>query len=201
MRGYLANLDPDDYKRFFRPYLPESIEGGQFLANFGPTIDTATTVDSNTSYHILHATDHHVLEAHRVRHFAKLISAANQAPPSLREQGGLLDKAGHLMYASHQSYTHDALLGADECDLLVKLARDREPEGLYGARITGDGGGGTVAVLCDTSSRADAAIEQIMADYEKETGRTPEAFLASSPGAWRVGTAWGKAECRMQKAE
>jgi galactokinase len=188
MRGYLANLDPDDYKRLFRPYLPPSIVGEQFLADFGPTIDTATSVDRKTSYPVLQATDHHVLEAHRVRRFAELIESANQATRGTREQGILLDKAGHLMYASHLSYTNDALLGAPECDLLVKLAREREPHGIYGARITANGSGGTVAVLCDKSDRANAAIEQTMADYEKETGRKPEAFLASSPGAWQAGT-------------
>jgi galactokinase len=188
MRGYLANLDPEDYKKFFRSYLPESIEGASFLANFGPTIDTATTVDPAISYHVLQATDHHVLEASRVRNFVEFIAAAGQAPARSREQGGLLDKAGHLMYASHLSYTNDAKLGADECDLLVKLVRDREPAGFYGAKITGGGSGGTVAILCDVSERADAAIAEIMLEYEKQTGRKPEAFLASSPGAWHAGT-------------
>ena len=27
-----------------------------------------------------------------------------------------------------------------------------------------------------------------MTEYEKQTGRKPEAFLGSSPGAWEVGT-------------
>jgi L-arabinokinase len=189
MGGHLANLDPDDYKRLFRPYLPQSIVGEKFLADFGPTIDTATTVEAKTNYHVLQATDHHVLEARRVRHFVELISAAGRAPSRSREQGALLNKAGHLMYASHLSYTNDAKLGADECDLLVRFARDREPQGLYGARITGAGGGGTVAVLCDISERADAAIAEILAEYEKQTGRKPEAFLGSSSGAWQAGTA------------
>jgi len=188
MGGHLANLDPDDYKRLFRPYLPQSIVGEKFLADFGPTIDTATTVDAKTNYHVLQATDHHVLEAGRVRHFVELISAAGRAPSRSREQGALLDKAGHLMYASHLSYTNDAKLGADECDLLVRLARDRERQGLYGARITGAGGGGTVAVLCDINQSADACIAELLAEYEKQIGKEPEAFLGSSPGAWHVGT-------------
>jgi galactokinase len=188
MRGYLANLDPEDYKRFFRPFLPESIMGRQFLADFGPTIDTVTSIDPDVSYHVLGATDHHVLEAHRVAHFAELISAAGSAPAHSREQGGLLDKAGHLMYASHGSYTNDAGLGADACDVLVKLVRERESAGLYGAKITGIGGGGTVAVLCDLSDRAAAAIGQIMAEYERQTGRKAAAFLGSSPGAWHART-------------
>jgi L-arabinokinase len=188
MRGYLANLDPDDYKRLFRPFLPESIEGGHFLANFGPTVDTATAVLPQEHYHVRQATDHHVLEAQRVRRFVQCISDAQHAPVGSGEQSLLLDKAGHLMYGSHQSYTNDALLGADECDLLVKLVRERERDGLYGAKITGGGSGGTVAVLCDISDRADGAIAEIMREYQQQTGRQPQAFLSSSPGAWHAGT-------------
>ena len=188
MRGYLANLDPDDYKRFFRPYLPEWIKGEEFLRRFGGTIDKATSVDPNVEYHVQHATDHHVLEAQRVRNFVGFLEQARAMSKDDPKRKLLLDKAGHLMYGSHVSYTRDAMLGAEECDLLVKLVREREPLGLYGAKITGGGSGGTVAVLCDEGNRADAAIAEVMAEYEKQTGKKPEAFLGTSPGAWHAGT-------------
>jgi L-arabinokinase len=142
MNGYLANLPLEDYKKFFRPYLPESIKGGQFLLQYGPTIDKATAVEPDTEYHVQSATDHHVFEAHRVAEFVKYLEQA--AALSLDDGGRklLLDKAGHLMYASHISYTKDAKLGADECDLLVELARERASAGIYGAKITGGGNGG-----------------------------------------------------------
>jgi len=101
----------------------------------------------------------------------------------------LLDKAGHLMYASHLSYTNDAMLGANECDLLVKLVRERESAGFYGARITASGGGGTVAILAEQIASADIALAEIMDLYEKQTGKKPEAFVGTSPGAWHMGTA------------
>jgi galactokinase len=189
MNGYLANLDPDDYKRFFRPYLPEQMPGQEFLARYGSTIDRATKVDPSASYHVQRATDHHVLEAKRVRGFVSFLEGAQAPPENSEERNNLLNKAGHLMYASHMSYTNDALLGADECDLLVQMVREREFAGLYGAKITGGGGGGTVAVLCDVGPEADAAIAAIMAEYQRRTGNQPRAFLASSPGAWQVGTA------------
>ncbi len=44
MNGYLANLDLDDYKRFFREHLPPFMPGEQFIEKFGVTIDRATTV-------------------------------------------------------------------------------------------------------------------------------------------------------------
>ena len=93
------------------------------------------------------------------------------------------------MYASSLSYTNDAMLGAPECDLLVDLLRKREKAGLYGAKITGGGSGGTVAVLGETGDRAGAAIDEVMVEYEKQTSRKPTLFTGSSNGAWRVGTA------------
>ncbi len=188
MNGYLANLDPDDYKAHFRPRLAEWMSGREFIEQFGQTIDTATSVDAETSYPVQHAADHHILEARRVRNFAQFIEEAAAAPAKTRDQGRPLDKAGHLMYASHLSYTNDAMLGADECDLLVKLVKEHEPAGLYGAKITGGGSGGTVAVLADASERADAAIAKIMADYQRQAGHTPELFSGSSPGAWQLPT-------------
>jgi galactokinase len=187
MNGYLANLDPEDYKRTFREHLPENIIGQKFLDQFGPTIDSATTVDPSLSYHVQHAADHHVLEARRVKRFVEFLHQAKLSTGAERKL--LLDKAGHLMYASHLSYTNDAMLGADECDLLVKLVRERESAGLYGAKITGGGSGGTVAILAEESAGLDAVITQIMSIYEAQTGNKPEAFTGTSPGAWHVGTA------------
>jgi galactokinase len=189
MNGYLANLDPGDFKRWFRGFLPETMKGLDFLEKYGPTIDRATTVHPDHKYHVQQATHHHVLESMRVRNFVQFLEEARKQPPKTREQGILLDKAGHLMYASHMSYREDALLGAEECDILVDLVRENEPAGLYGAKITGGGLGGTVAVMADASPRADEAIVKVMAEYEMRTGKKPEAFTGTSDGAWRVGTA------------
>lgn len=184
MNGYLANLNQDDYKSMFRPYLPELLRGSEFLAKYSGTIDKATAVRPDWDYHVQRAADHHVLEARRVRQFCEFVEQAAMLDVRDNARHQLMDKAGHLMYASHLSYMNDALLGADECDLIVQMVKKSEKEGLYGARITGGGCGGTVAVLCDSSERADAAIRQIMVDYEKQTGKKPEAFTGTSRGAW-----------------
>lgn len=187
MRGYLANLDPDDYKAFFRPSIPRTMLGREFLDRYGSTIDPVTTIEPEIEYAIQPATDHHVLEARRVRRFAEFIEQAGKEHASSR--GSALDRAGHLMYASHQSYTMDALLGAPECDLLVQMLRQRERAGFYGAKITGGGSGGTVAVLANASPKVDEAIAEILFEYERETGKKPDLFVGSSQGAWDTGTA------------
>jgi galactokinase len=136
---------------------------------------------------VRHATDHHVLEARRVRRFCEFLEQAATQPPGSGRKSAL-DRAGHLMYASHLSYTMDAMLGAPECDLLVQLVRDRETAGLYGAKITGGGSGGTVAVLADEGARADEALAEIIDEYGRRTGKSAELFTGTSPGAWHVGT-------------
>ncbi len=76
--------------------------------------------------------------------------------------------AGHLMYASHLSYSNDAMLGSAQCDRLVAMIRQREHDGFYGARITAGGCGGTVAVLLDDSDRASGAIFEIVEQFNRE---------------------------------
>jgi galactokinase len=188
MQGYLANLDQEDYKRFFRPILPEYLTGRRFLDEYGPTVDSETTVDPDVSYPIQGAADHHIMEPRRVTDFVQHLTEATEQPAGTRDQGICLDKAGHLMYASHRSYQHHALLSTPEADLLVQLVRKHEPAGLYGARITDAGGGGTVAVLADQSPRAQGAIEAILKEYEQQTGRHAELLNGSSEGAWHAGT-------------
>ena len=122
LNGYLANLDANDYKQIFRPHLPDEMTGQHFIDTYTGTIDTATHVEADAVYPIQRALDHHVLEAGRVKKFAALLEEA-AGHTDAAKRGFALDRAGHLMYASHQSYTHDAMLGADECDLLVKLVR------------------------------------------------------------------------------
>jgi L-arabinokinase len=186
MNGYLANIDPEDYKLLFRPHLPEAMRGSDFLNRYGATVDPVTRVEPEAEYAVQQATDHHVLEARRVRRFCEFLDqAASQTGPRRK---AALDRAGHLMYASHLSYTNDAMLGAPECDLLVRLVREREPDGLYGARITGGGSGGTVAVLCDEGDRAADALADVMEEYERQSGEKPQLLSGSSPGAWHVGT-------------
>jgi L-arabinokinase len=185
--GYLANLDANDYREIFRHALPEWLDGEEFLSRYNSTIDTATDVDPTVRYHVRQATDHHVHEAVRVRHFVELLEEAATLDRHSDPWRHALHKAGHLMYDSHQSYTHDAMLGADECDLLVDLARNHEGDGIFGAKITGGGSGGTVAILTEDTAQVDHAIEQMMHDYQTRADRVPQQLSGASDGAWSAG--------------
>ena len=181
--GYLANLAPEDYKALFRPRLPETMPGGEFLDRFGTHGDAATTIAPDEPYPVRNACDHHVLEAQRVRRFVDFFERIDEIG---REKS--LRSAGHLMYASHHSYTEHAGLGHPAADVLVDLVKAHEPAGLYGAKITGGGGGGTVAVLMEAAPRADEAIASILKEYEARTGHRPTLLASTSPGAAWVGT-------------
>jgi L-arabinokinase len=92
---------------------------------------------------------------------------------------------GELMYQSHASYSACGL-GADGTDRLVELVRRAGPAaGLFGAKITGGGSGGTVAVLAKRGSAAN--IRAIVAQYERETGHPTTILGGSSPGALAFG--------------
>jgi L-arabinokinase len=63
----------------------------------------------------------------------------------------------------------------------VELVKSAGPAaGLYGARITGGGSGGTVAVVGRPD--ASAAVARIARQYERESGHRPYVFAGSSPG-------------------
>ena len=116
-------------------------------------------------------TAHPIYENARVQRFVELL-----------ERNEAYDELGELMYAAHRSYTALGLNSAGT-DLIVELVR--KEAGLFGAKITGGGSGGTVAVLGDQASRA--AVERVVANYAKETGHQPYLFSGSSPGALAFG--------------
>jgi L-arabinokinase len=91
---------------------------------------------------------------------------------------------GELMYASHESYSACGL-GSSGTDRLVDLVREAGPaSGLFGAKITGGGSGGTVAVL--GLSTAGEVVAEIASRYAAESGHEAYVFDGSSAGAWNI---------------
>jgi L-arabinokinase len=65
----------------------------------------------------------------------------------------------------------------------VDLVREHGPHsGLYGAKITGGGAGGTVAVL-GAGSDAPVGVEEIAAAYARRSGNKTRVIAGSSDGA------------------
>lgn len=177
LRGALANVDASEFDHRWAALLPERLGGAAFLERYGGTGDTVTAVDPDREYAVRVATAHPIHEHARVRAFADLL----RAPASPRRRQLL----GALMCGSHESYSACGL-GSPGTDRLVELAA-AEPA-LHGAKITGGGSGGTVAVLADAGAEGAEAVARVAARYRSETGHAAYVFTGSSPGADAFGS-------------
>jgi galactokinase len=176
-RGYLANLGSNEYAAFGRD-LPEEMSGAEFLERYEGLTDTATQVRPERRYPVRQAAGHPVREHARAQRFSELLGVLPHQPTAAIE-------LGRLMYESHASYGACGL-GSDGTDRLVDLvARQGAARGLFGAKITGGGSGGTVAIL--GTSGAEAVVRDVAARYAAETGREAAVFTESGPGAAETG--------------
>jgi L-arabinokinase len=181
--GYLANVAPDEWERRFRDLVPERLTGAAFLATYGRITDSVTTVDPARTYAIRQPTAHPIYEHRRVRRFRSLLENGSMRD---RTSDRALTELGALMYQSHESYSACGL-GSDGTDAIVELVRGAgSARGLYGAKITGGGSGGTVAVLARRGGGR--AVEDVAARYTRMTGRGAMIISGSSDGALTFGT-------------
>lgn len=174
--GYLCNVSPTEYEQEFLRQIPAAIIGSDFLERYGGTTDSVTRVDPAKTYAIKAPTEHAIYENFRVNAFSKLLSG--------EINNTTLEDLGELMFQSHASYKTCGLTEVGT-DRLVQLVQENRPNGLFGARITGGGSGGTVAILARRGSRK--AIMDVADQYGRETGRRPYVFHGSSPGCAAFG--------------
>jgi galactokinase len=117
----------------------------------------------------------------RARHVITENARVRAAVAAMQE--GDLERLGKLLNTAHDSLRDDFEVSLPEIDLLVDLAR-REP-GVYGARLTGGGFGGSIVVLT-RAGEARAIADRVVAEYRKRTGRNgavlvPEASPETRP--------------------
>ncbi len=157
MNGRIGNLPMSDYKRFFRGSLPESIRGETFTAQYG---SDGMTVEPDRDYSPQLVADHLVIESNRAAELIRYLDEARTETDAFRHKLAL-DKAGHLMYASHKSQRDNCSFGSDEADRLVDAVRANEFAGLFGARLCCLGGKSFVCVLCQTGDSVDQTLWSI----------------------------------------
>lgn len=181
--GYLANIPPSEYVRRFRNQLPVKLRGRDLLAHFGQPAELDVTIRPDEIYKVRSRTEHHIYENDRAHRLMERMARARRTG----ERDALIE-AGELMYASHWSYGQRCGMGSIETDLLVNAIRERGPaRGLYGAKVTAGGCGGTVAVLMADTPAAREALEEACAAYAVKTRKQPVILLGSSPGAMAFG--------------
>lgn len=176
--AHLVDLSPSLFEEL-KHELPEALTGADFLSQFADHGDAVTTVEPATTYAVRACAAHPVYEHFRVGAFRTLLAAA----PSDAQ----LSMLGELMCQSHASYSAVGL-GSSATDQIVRLVRSLGPEsGLYGAKITGGGSGGTVCVLGAATPHAEASLHKVLDAYKRLSGHSPHVFVGSSIGACAFG--------------
>ena len=159
-------------------HLPETLKGSEFLKRYGSHGDAATTIRPGATYRIRGPTRHAVQENERVLRFIEALRRGGEA--------GCV-AAGKEMYGAHASYRDECRLSVPEVDALVAAVRRRgAKEGLYGAKITGGGAGGTVAVFGRLEA-LEKLVPAIAKEHARHFGVLPETYWGTSPGAFEFG--------------
>jgi galactokinase len=179
--NYLTEITPDELRCEYLRHLPEAVIGAQFLAAHRTHDDPVTTIQLDATYRVAGPTCHPIEENARVLTFMGALRAA-----AAGDSSGLIT-AGEMMYGAHESYKKNCRLSVEEVDFLVDAVRRRGSEaGWYGAKITGGGTGGTVAVFGELDALAEH-VPQIAAEYSRRIGIMPDIFEGTSAGAVEFG--------------
>jgi len=141
--GHLANISLSDFLRDFRYILPETMTGKEFIEVFGETADPYARINEESTYSIRTCTQHPIEENYRTHQFMLLLNGFEHATHQKKESLRVL---GELMFLSHLSYSRCGL-GHPRTNELVEMVRENLGNGVFGAKITGGGSGGTVCVL------------------------------------------------------
>ncbi|MDX2227440.1 MAG: hypothetical protein SFY92_10175 [Verrucomicrobiae bacterium] len=142
--AHLSEFRPSWFAQNAETILSEAMQGRDFMLQYGATADALTQVHPEKSYPVRAATRFPIQENYRAGLAVKLLSNLR---PSHRT--ALLEHLGELMLQSHAGYSAMGL-GCPETDEMVAAAmREGAAKGIYGARVSGGGSGGTVVVLLE----------------------------------------------------
>jgi galactokinase len=176
--GYISNIPPSVFRSRYEVDLPHLASGQDIESLNIAHIDPFTDIRPDVNYRVRVCTRYAIEENHRIELFVELARRPDSGTSAFRLMGD-------LMFQSHWSYT-ECGLGCEATDLLAELVREECASGkLYGAKITGGGGGGTVAVLGPEDG--DAAFHRVVEKYAEARQRQPYVFEGSSMGADRFG--------------
>jgi L-arabinokinase len=179
--NYLTETTTAEWLAEFQSQVPETMVGSEFLSRYKTHDDPVTTIQPDATYRVAGPTRHPIEENERVLAFIAALRAAAQGDPAA------CIVAGEAMYGAHNSYRDNCHLSVPEVNFLVDAVRKRGPEsGLYGAKITGGGTGGTVAIFGKIAA-LEEQVPLIATEYSRRIGEMPDIFEGTSPGAIEFG--------------
>jgi L-arabinokinase len=182
-KGFLGNIPLTLFEREYDGIIPETISGYRFMNEFGVSIDTVTSIDPQKIYSLRNAAWHPVRENERIKKFMEMMSRLN----SSGQRNRILRQMGALMYGSHEGYSSVGLVEPVTQWIVDKVKAEGPVKGVYGARISGGGSGGTVVILADQENGIDT-VKEVHRFMQEKTGRDLYLFSGSSDGAQYVNT-------------
>ena len=166
-KGYLANIPASVFSDKYHSLLPEVLTGMEFVEQFGETADPYAEIDPNVIYQVRACAQHPVEEHFRTRSFRQYLKVLAQSAHPEKETE-TLSLMGEAMFQSHASYGKVGL-GHPRTDALVEEAQLQLGKGIFGAKITGGGSGGTVCFLT-AGERGKESIRRIHKAIQEKYG-------------------------------
>ncbi|MGC8560710.1 MAG: hypothetical protein ACP5O1_08535 [Phycisphaerae bacterium] len=183
--GYLGNISPGLYKRYFRALLARRIRGRDFVRTYGELPGYA--IDPDHLYHMRAAVDHLIGEGEYAENFLQVMEelAPNSAEPLIGPARILsAQRAGRLLLASQHSYRLRLGLSSPGADwIIARLTDAAAGRSAYGARVTEVGDGRLVIVLLPNSTMATDHLLGVISDYGREFGTHPRVYRIDAPGS------------------
>jgi len=140
-----------------------------------------TNIDENKMYSPLVCGSHPVYENARVNEFKTLLKNFKKQDD---KQASLI-QMGNLMMQSHESYSAVGL-GNESTDKIVEMIRDAGSDrGVFGARVSGGGNGGTVCIL-SYGKEGKKTVKEIYGKYKQIKKQKLFFFSGSSHGAYSL---------------
>jgi galactokinase len=110
----------------------------------------------------------------RVEHVVSENDRVREAAAAL--EAGEYDRLGEILTTAHESLRDRFEVSVPEADAAVEAAS--EAPGVYGARLTGGGFGGSVLALAHPDA-VDAFTESIGPAVERATGTRPDTYVCA----------------------
>ena len=180
-KGFLSNIPVSVFEEKYISLLPKEISGKDFLSQYKVSIDTVTNIDKDKIYRPAVCGSHPIYENARVNEFKTLLKNFKKQ----EDKQASLIQMGNLMMQSHESYSAVGL-GNEYTDKIVEMVRDEGlARGVFGARVSGGGNGGTVCIL-SYGKEGKNAVKEIYPKYKQIKKQKLFFFSGSSHGAYSL---------------
>ncbi|MFG0316148.1 MAG: hypothetical protein ACF8XB_02650 [Planctomycetota bacterium JB042] len=172
--GWLANCDPVTFTNEFRDALPERQAGEAFLDAYGGLADAAVRVDPDVEYPVREAAGFVLTEHQRACRFVDELHRTSGV------EGASGESLGALLRASESEARRLERVPRRAAELVDALDRRGPDRGVLGARSTGPGG---VVALVRRGDASERALQEAVAEWERNCGRSATLLRGGSGGA------------------